>query len=234
MPVLQHHLLGKLGTSEDGPHEMLAATMHSLENAGHSAPWGAGCSVGTTEEAALFATAGYTWFTFELAGFLDARAGSMSLDELDAAIVALEDAGCYSHAWHDSYLSREWQTSPGTVLRFDDEELARTAVKFGPALAHAEQLQQVIRTLWVGHGGGPDIEMCFAARRVAMSAEEFLFVASESARRGINAVSIAPSFGPAWQPGGEFALGTCDFEKMTAPFREIAALRAARHRPCHC
>lgn len=223
-PVLQHHLLGEPGSSEDGPREMLAATMRALGNAGHDARWGAGCAVGTTEEAALFATAGYTWFTFDLAGAIEDRADLMSLDELDAAIVAREDAGCFSHGWHEAYLDREWQTGAGHVLRLDDETLARAAVKFGRALAHADQLHQAIRTLWIGRGEAPDVELNFSARRAAMSAEEFLFVALESARRGLNAVSIAPSLGPAWQPGAEFAGGDGDLKKMITPLGDIATL----------
>ena len=223
-PVLQHHLLGEPGSSDDGPHEMLAATMRALGNAGHDARWGAGCAVGTTEEAALFATAGYTWFTFDLAGFIEDRAGSMSLDELDAAIVALEDAGCFSRGWHEAYLDREWRTASGNLLRLGDETLARVTVKFGRALAHADQLHQAIRTLWIGRGASPDVELNFSARRAAMSAEEFLFVALESARRGLNPVSIAPSLGPAWQPGAEFAGDNDALKKRIAPLGEIAAL----------
>ena len=223
-PVFQHHLMGEPGSSEDGPREVLAATMRALGKAGLAAPWGAGCAVSTTEEAALFATAGYTWFTFDLAGMIDDRVGAMSLDQLDAAIVALEDGGCFSPGWHETYLDREWHTASGNTLRLGDETLARAAVKFGQALAHADQLQQAIRTLWIGRGASPDVELNFAARRTATSAEEFLFLAIESARRGLSPVSIAPSLGPAWQPGMEFAGGKDDLEKMIVPLCEIAAL----------
>ena len=225
-PVFQHHLLGEPGSSADGPREMLAATMRALGKAGHSAQWGAGCAVSTTEEAALFATAGYTWFTFDLAGMIDDRAAAMSLDNLDAAIVALEDAGCFSQGWHEAYLDREWRTASGKTPRLADETLARVAVKFGRALAHADQMQQAIRTLWIGRGEAPDVELNFVARHTATSAEEFLFLALESVRRGLNPASIAPSLGPAWQPGAESAEDRGSLEKMISPLCEIAALRS--------
>src|SRR2546422_5090995 len=63
-PVLMHHLTGEDGSAEDGPREMLAATAAALEKAGHSTTWGAGCTVRTNAEAAAFATAGSTWFSF--------------------------------------------------------------------------------------------------------------------------------------------------------------------------
>ena len=226
-PVFQHHFLGEPGSSGDGPREMLAATMRAMGKAGLATQWGAGCAVSTTEEAALFATAGYTWFTFDLAGMGDDRAAAMSLDDLDAAIVALEDEGCYARGWHEAYLDREWRTASGNTLRLADETLARAAVKFARALAHADQLQQAIRTLWIGRGEAPDIELNFSARRTATSAEEFLFLVLESARRGLNPVSIAPSLEPAWQPGAEFAGDAVALGKMISTLCEIAALRGS-------
>ena len=223
-PVLMHRLTGEDGTADDGPREMLAATVAALEKAGHSGAWGAGCTVRTTAEAAAFATAGYTWFSFALGDEIDARADIMSLDELDAAIVALEDSGCYAAEWHAHYTDREWQLASGRKLRFADETLARAAVKFGRALARAAQLQQAIRTLWSGHGAVPDIELCFAGCRDPLREEEFLFLALESARSGICPVCLSPSLGAAWQPGAEFAGDPDGLAGTLTSFGEIAAL----------
>lgn len=203
-PVLMHHLTGEEGSGDDGPREMLAATASSLQKLAHKAEWGAGCAVRTTAEAAAFATAGFTWFSFELRGLPDTRADTMSLDELDASVVALEDAGCYAHDWHAHYTDREWPLPSGRVLRLHDVTLARVAVKYGRALAEAAQWQQAIRTLWTGRGMAPDIELNFAGRRDRWSAEEFLFLALETARSGLGPVCISPTLGPGWQPGAEF------------------------------
>ncbi|MEO6785976.1 MAG: tagaturonate epimerase family protein [Chthoniobacteraceae bacterium] len=223
-PVLMHHLTGGDGTADDGPREMLAVTAEALANAGHSSAWGAGCVVRTAADAAAFAAAGYSWFSFALGDEIDSRAECMSLDELDAAIVALEDSGGYAPAWHAHYTDREWLTASGRKLRFADEALARVAVKFGRALAHAAQLQQAIRTLWSGHGAAPDIELCFAGRRDRWSDEEFLFLALESARSGLCPVCISPSLGAAWQPGAEYSGDQAELESLLASAGQIAAL----------
>ena len=223
-PVLMHHLTGEDGTADDGPREMLAATATALESAGHGTAWGAGCVVRTVAEAVAFATGGYTWYSFDLGLETDTRAESMSLDELDAEIVALEDAGCYALGWHAHYTDREWLTASGRKLYFADEVLARVAVKFGPALAHAAQLQQAIRTLWSGHGDAPDIELCFSGRRDRWSREEFLFLALESARSGLSPACIAPALGSSWQPGADYAGETAELESLLADAGEIAAL----------
>ncbi len=148
----------------------------------------------------------------------------MSLDGLDAAVVSLEDAGCYAQGWHANYTDREWPLASGRMLRFGDETLARAAVKYGTALAHAAQLQQAIRTTWTGRGAAPDIELNFAGRRDRDSAEEFLFLALETARSGLGPVCISPSLGPAWQPGAEFEGDQGELAATLALAAEIAAL----------
>jgi hypothetical protein len=220
-PVLFHRLASEVGGAGAGPAEMLTVTVRSLEKAGGCAVWGAGCAVRTAEEALLFATAGFTWFTVELSSLVNDRANSMTLDELDATIVALEDAGCYRANWHADYIDREWRTASGASLRLEDAVLARAAVKFGPALAHADQVHEAIRTVWSGRGAPPDIELNCSARRAALSAPEFLFLALESWRRGLQPAVIAAALGSAWQPGAEFA---GDISALLGPFDEIAAL----------
>ena len=223
-PVMMHRLTGEDGSADDGPREMLDATAAALEKSGHATAWGAGCTVRTEAEAAAFATGGYTWFSFALGSEVDSRADTMSLDELDAAIVALEDSGCLAAEWHANYTDREWPPASGRTLRLPDETLARAAVKFAPALAHAAQLQQAIRTLWSGRGVAPDIGLCFAGTRDRWSEEEFLFLALESSRQGICPVCIAPPLGHAWQPGAEFGGDENGLASMLTGFGEIAAL----------
>ena len=223
-PVMMHHLTGEDGSADDGPREMLAATAAALEKSEHGTAWGAGCVVRATADAAAFATAGFTWFSFDLRSLLDTRADSMSLDELDAAVVALEDTGCYARGWHAHYTDREWPLPSGRILRLGDEMLARVAVKYGRALAEAAQWQQAIRTLWTGRGSAPDIELNFAGRRERWSTEEFLFLALETARSGLGPVCISPSLGPAWQPGAEFDGDQSELTATLALAGEIAAL----------
>ena len=223
-PLMMHHLTGEDGSADDGPREMLAATAAMLENAGHPTAWGAGCAIRATADAAAFATAGFTWFSFELRSLLDKRADSMPLDELDAAVVTLEDTGCLAHGWHAHYTDREWSLPSGHILRLSDEVLARAAVKYGRALAEAAQWQQAIRTLWTGRGSAPDIELNFAGRRDRWSAEEFLFLALETARSGLAPVCISPSLGAAWQPGAEFDGDQNELSATLALAGEIAAL----------
>jgi tagaturonate epimerase len=188
------------------PRELADATRASLENHGWRAPWGLGGTCNTMEDAANFATAGFTWFQFALSAHLDSRADEMTLDELDAAIIALEDAGSYAPGWHERYLAAEVGLADGSRFRFTDEQLARAAVKFGRALAHAGQLSDALRTLWSGRDTPPDIEASIATSAAPSLPAEIIFLARELLRRGIGSAGhlrIAPSFGAVCEPGCE-------------------------------
>jgi tagaturonate epimerase len=191
--VILHQLGHEKEREHHGPRELRDATCANLERSGWSGKWGLGGVCREMEDAANFALAGYTWFTFDLAPRVDESADTASLDELDAGIVALEDAGIYPAGWHEAYL--------GGDAPFHEEVLARAAVKFGAALTHAEDLQQALRTAWSGRGNLPDIEISIRRLLRKTTLEETRFIAMELLRRGIWAGVFAPALGPEYQPG---------------------------------
>lgn len=201
-PVLLHPLGSEKARQTRGPRELREETIAALEAAEWRNPWGLGALCESSEDAAQFATAGYTWFTLDLAAQADPRASSMSLDDLDAAIVRLEDTKVFPLGWHEAYLAG------GSGPQFSEEALARAAVRFGPALAEADQMVQAIRAGGSERGDLPDLELSFARSPLAMSAEEVAFVAAELLRRGLihgGVTRLAPSFGPWFERGADSA-----------------------------
>ncbi len=206
-PVLMHELGGEEERKSVGPRELLERTrtrLAKLED-GMLEKWGAGARVTSVEEAGLFAVAGFTWFTLELADAVNQRAGAMSLDELDPAIVALEDGGTYPLGWHASYLEREFEVEAGVRIQFSDEVLARAAVKFGPVLALAEEMEQTIRSCWHGRGDWPDVVVALTPSRSALTREEMFFVATQLRARSGGLPAVAPGLGFFCEPGNEMA-----------------------------
>lgn len=220
--VILHTLGGEKERTDIGPRELRDTTTASLARIGCDQPWGLGGVVREPEDAAQFATAGFTWFTFDLRSLINRRATGMSLEELDAAIVGLEDAGCFSPDWHAAYLDRTFGTTP--PLQFTDEQLARAAVAFGPALAHAEQLQQSVRTCWTGRGNLPDIEISIAAARIPTTPLETLFITQELRRRAIFATAFSPSLGIAWPLGAPTTIEADELRTTIAAHESACAL----------
>lgn len=189
--IFLHRLGGEKEREKIGPRELRESTCAALEIHGWPERWGLGGVCVELEDAGNFSIAGYTWFTFDLAPKIDTSADDATLDALDARIVALEDAGCYPIGWHQGYLE----------AGFDEESLARSAVKFAAALSHAEQLQQTVRTAWSGRGEFPDTEISIARALRRTTALELHFLAAELKRRGVWCSVIAPALGPHFQPG---------------------------------
>jgi hypothetical protein len=205
-PIVQHRLGPVSERQHIGPRELRDQTLAALEKLGATSPWGFGCICDDAEAAGYFATAGATWFSFDLVAKIEPQAESMSLDALDAAIVALEDAGCFTLGWFEAYFlpERGYHGAPG--FAFSEEGLARAAVKFGAALDFAEQLFQVARA--AGGGGLPDVEYRFDGPGAATTKEELIFLCAELGRRGLLSgagTRLRPAFGPWYEAGGEDA-----------------------------
>jgi hypothetical protein len=201
-PVALHYLGNEQTRQARGPRELRDLTVDALERFGWTQPWGLGGVCRSTEDAAQFAVAGFTWFTLDLCDHLEPRWSTMSLDELDAAIVALEDRGAFPLGWHDSYL----QQSIAREVDFSEETLARVAVRYGAALLEAEQIVQAIRVSSSERGDLPDLEISFTGGHLPTSPEELAFVTAEAGRRGLihgGITRFAPCLGMWCQPGGQ-------------------------------
>ena len=201
-PIFVHRLGDDKARQLRGPRECREETVAALERAGWAGAWGLGGVCRSMDDAAQFAVAGFTWFTLDLSDHLEASASAMSLDDLDTAIVALEDRGAFPLGWHEAYLEN------GSVagVTFTDESLARVAVRFGVALAEAEQMAQAIRVSSSERGDLPDLEISLGNAHFPTSAEDLAFVTAECTRRGLihgGVTRYAPSLGTRFEPGGD-------------------------------
>jgi len=180
-------------SAKASPTDWLRSLDAELHAASFSELWGASATgIHDGEELASLALAGFSHFSICLTPFSDPRAGDMSLNELDAAIVALEDNATYPIGWHEHYIDKEFALDTGETLRFPDETLARIAVKFGPALSLLSESTETLRTCWTGRGQPPDLDVTFQKNTSAL---EHLFVGLELRRRGQTVSSISPSLG---------------------------------------
>lgn len=195
--VVKHQLGSEAARQNVGPSELARETIAALESIKWSKMWSLGGICRSVEDAAHFATAGYTWMKLELGSFLDPRAKSLTLEQLDAAIVALEDEGILDDGWHEPYTQ---STDPD----LDDESIARWGVRFGLALKEAEQMIQAIRMNTPLKGEFPDLEFSFAGALEPFSAKDFAMLIFEMKNRGFfhDLMKLfSPPFGPSLETG---------------------------------
>lgn len=199
VPVLAQQSAAELDQSGRSPTDVLASVPSPPDGA-----WGADAAgIATTGELARFATAGFTRFTLDPSAYFVERAAHLSVAELDAAAVALEEDGVFAAGWSDLYAGREFPTSESWSLRFDPDELRRIAVKFGWALAFAEELSTHARAVC---GPRPfEVEISLLRSETRTTPHEHLFVALEAQRRSLPLVAIAPHLPGSWEPVAEYA-----------------------------
>jgi hypothetical protein len=220
VPVVLHELGEEKERATTGPRELLERTQGWLGSVGGIERWGAGARVRTPEDAAQFALAGFTWFTLDVARMEDRQAETMSLEGLDAAIVSLEDHSVLRERWHEDYVGREFETATG-ALRFSDEALARIAVKHGPILALAGEINRAIRACWSGRPEAAEIEVSLAPGGPATTREEFLFLSRELLHHVDTLTAIAPALGHEFEPGAVLPEDPAELAACLAGLRSV-------------
>lgn len=161
------------------------------------------------------------WPIVDPSQYIVARIGQFPPDELAAAEAALLEDGVFADAnWSREYLDREFVVDGCGILRFTSETLARTAVKFGWAVAYAAELAAPF------HG---DVEFAFDRTDAPATAIEHLFIALELKRRGIPVPALALRFPGEWEPAVEFAGDLAECERAIGEHAAIARFAGGHH-----
>lgn len=198
-PVFAQQSSAELTQSGRSPAEVLVAV-----EPGSLEVWGADADqVSTPEEIERFVAAGFTRFTLDPSAYFVERAAEFSITELDAAAAALEEDGVFLGDWTEHYDSREFPIGDVGGLRFEREGLRRIAVKFGWALAFAEELTAHLCRLCASRPFEVEISLLRSARHTTPL--EHLFVALEARRRGLPLVAIAPRLPGSWEAVAGYA-----------------------------
>ncbi len=217
-PIFAQQSAPELAQSGRSPTEVLATAPPDFDCA-----WGADAAgVATAKEIERFAAAGFSRFTLDPAAYFVERAAGLSAAELDAAAGALVEDGVFAAGWVELYAGREIQISDSYSLRFSPDELLRIAVKFGWALAFAEELTAHARQ---ASGARPvEVELSLLRSATRTTPHEHLFVALEAQRRGLPLVAIAPHLPGSWEPVAEYV---DDADELEAALQMHTAIAAA-------
>jgi hypothetical protein len=173
----------------------------------------------TTEDIDAFVAAGYTFFTIDPGALVNGDAGRLDGAGLRAALARLP--------WTELEDSQPllWERLVGRrfdvehhAIRFDDEALARAAVKYGAAIAEVAAL---FRHLAAARPRGDfDFEVSVDETDAPTSPLEHFYIARELQRLGIRCTSLAPRFPGSFEKG-------IDYRGSIDVFRAELAVHAA-------
>jgi tagaturonate epimerase len=173
----------------------------------------------TTADVDACVSAGYTFFTFDPGAFVDATAESRPSGDLRAALDALP-----WDALHDSLeeMLRRYQSFTldlgDRIRRFDEETVARAALKYGRAVAHVAALYRHLAS----RREDVEVEISVDETETPTTPAQHAYVACELRRLGVAWVSLAPRFVGRFEKGVDYIGDPRAFEADAAVHAAIA------------
>lgn len=158
---------------------------------------------------------GYTFYTIDPGEYVDNRAESASLGELEVIAAGLPAALSIRAT---GLLGKSFEIE-GLTIHFDQATLLKAAVKYGNAVAHVRRMYQHLEST---AGKQPfELEVSVDETDAPTSHAEHFYIASELQRLGVNWVSLAPRYVGRFEKGVDY-IGS--LEAFEADFAGHAAI----------
>ncbi len=217
-PIFAQQSIREMERTGRAPGEVLSDATWGVFASGWRDGFGADADhLKTTADVDACLAAGYTFFTFDPGAYVDAAADSQPPNTVRTALEALpwKELDDDSRRMHDRYLRLVLDLGDRS-LRFNEDSIARAAVKYGRAVAHVAMLYRHLKA----RGVGVEVEVSVDETETATTPAQHAYVACELRRLGVDWVSLAPRF------VGRFEKGV-DYLGDPAAFEADAALHAA-------
>lgn len=224
-PIFAQQSVREMTRTRRTPQEVMSAARHGIEQEGWTGPWGADADhLKTREDVENLAAAGFSFFTIDPSAYVQNQADHLKGTELQAAVEDVVRSGAFGSVTEPEslYLNKPHELPGEGAIGFRDKQtLYRAVVKYGKAVAHAQQMAE-----WIGQstkGRGAEIEVSVDETESPTSPAEHLFIGLELKRRGVEAVSVAPRFIGEFEKGIDYKGDLKAFE--TSLGRHVAIAR---------
>lgn len=173
----------------------------------------------TTADIDACLAAGYTFFTFDPGAYVDAAADSRPAGMLSQALEALpwRELDDTAERMRQRYRGRALEAD-GRRIAFDDEGVARAAVKYGRAVAHVAALYRHLRA----RSGDAEVEISVDETDTPTTPVQHAYVATELRRLDVQWVSLAPRFVGRFEKGVDYIGDPAEFEADAGVHAAIA------------
>lgn len=212
--ILAQQSIREMSRTGRTPEDVMDDATWGAFQVGYSAVFGSDADhLKTTEDVDRCHQAGFTMFTIDPGEHVNDDADTLEAGALRERFEALDDGTTF----RDFFIGKSFDFPEGGFsITFDDETLARSAVKYSGAVDHVESMFRHVES--VCEGGAFEVEVSVDETAAPTTASDHVFVASELRRRGVAFVGLAPRF-----------VGS--FEKAIDYIGDIGAFRSefARH-----
>jgi len=211
-PIFAQQSIREMRRTSRTPQEVLDDATWGVFAEGWTGGFGADADhLKTTADVDVCVAAGYTFFTFDPGEHVDDRADTAGASALRAALEELpwEELEDRPADLKSRYLEDRFEAE-GQEIRFDDLSLARAAVKYARAVAHAARLYRHLADTM----GGKDFEVEISVDETESPTThlQHFYVARELRRLGVRWVSLAPRYVGRFEKGVDYIGDVSEFE----------------------
>lgn len=220
-PILAQQSIRENVRTGRTPQEVIDDAMWGVLQTGWTGGYGADADhLKTPADVDVCHEAGYSFFTVDPGDYVDDEANTAPMAVVEAKIQALDwDALDSSPADLVSRLAGQTLDLGTFAYTFSQEDVLRSAAKYGPAVAHTVRMA---RHLAVRRGDTPyDLEMSVDETATITSLPEHIYIGNELERLGITCVSLAPRYAGMFEKGVDY-IG--DLDAFARSFAEHVAV----------
>ncbi len=220
-PILAQQSIRENVRTGRTPQEVIDDAMWGVLQTGWTGGYGADADhLKTREDVAVCHAAGYSFFTVDPGDFVDDEANTAPMSVVEGKIQALDWTALDSSPSDlESRLTGKTVDLGSFSFTFSQEDVLRSAAKYGPAVAHTVHMARHLATL---RGDEPyDLEMSVDETATITSLPEHIYIGNELERLGITCVSLAPRYAGMFEKGVDY-IG--DLDAFAQSFAEHVAV----------
>lgn len=220
LPIFPQQSIREMARTQRSPRQVMDDAMTGMTAAGWTGPTGADADhLKTPDDVNRTAAVGFTFFTIDPSGHVDAHADNYSADDLRDKFNAVRG----EIAWYDHYLGKSVPLDSGSTFELDEQAVMRCAVKYGRAINAAGELARHIRQVNEQAGRDYEIELSVDETEQPTTLAEHWIIADQCLRGGMKLVSLAPRFIGDFEKGVDYK---GDPRTLEASLRDHAAIAA--------
>ncbi len=210
-PIFPQQSIREMSRTRRTPEQVMSDALNGMRQAGWRGITGADADhLKTTQDVDVTTAAGFTFFTIDPSGHVDAHA-----DDYDETALRDKFANIARDIdWFEMYNGKSVKLPTGASVELTEQACMRAAVKYGRAIRHALDMASHIDAVHQKLGRDYEIELSVDETDQPTTLAEHYIIADQCFSHGMKLVSLAPRF-----------IG--DFEKGVDFKGDVAALEAS-------
>jgi hypothetical protein len=218
-PIFPQQSIREMTRTRRTPKQVMDDALAGMKQAGWNGNTGADADhLKTPADVDATATVGFTFFTIDPSGFVDAHADNYDEPTLRAKFAPLAN----EVNWLDGYRGKRVSLTSGTTIDLGELALLRAAIKYGRAINSAVELADYIKQVQATADRDYEIELSVDETEQPTTLAEHWIIADQCLRRGMKLVSLAPRFVGDFEKGVDFKGNLALLEKSLVDHAAIA------------